>query len=102
LCADQALIVHTFAVRANTVYAFGVLRRTPGLTVIAAASLAMGIGGNTVVLGVMDTLVDGGLSFPNADRLVLIRTFPLESPQLNNNAMPSGFRYPNGTSLEYE
>ena len=27
-----------------------------------------------------------GLSFPNADRLVLIRTFPLDNPQRNNNA----------------
>jgi putative ABC transport system permease protein len=85
-CRDQRRMIWWHDFWRDLAYGLGMLRRNPGFTVIAAASLAIGIGANTAVLGVMDTLVGGGLSFQHADRLVLIRTFALDSPQRNNNA----------------
>src|SRR6185503_4941692 len=72
-CRDQRRMTWLHDFWRDLIYGLGMLRRNRGFTVIAAASLAIGIGANTAVLGVMDALVDGGLPFPHADRLVLIR-----------------------------
>src|SRR2546423_14099158 len=51
-CRDQRRMtwVHDFA--QDVVYGVRMLRKNPGFTAIAAASLALGIGANTAVLGV--------------------------------------------------
>src|SRR5258708_22539153 len=48
------------------------LLRTPGFTVAAIATLALGIAGCTVVFSVFDALVLRPLPFANAARLVII------------------------------
>src|SRR5438045_2398578 len=71
-CRDQRRMTWLHDFWQDLVYGLGMLRRNPGFTTIAVASLAIGIGANAAVLGVMDTLAGGGLPFPDADRLVLI------------------------------
>jgi putative ABC transport system permease protein len=58
-------------------YACRQLLHRPGFTVVAVLSLALGIGGNTAVFGIVDSFVLHPFAFPDADRLVIIGTsFP--------------------------
>ncbi len=53
-------------------YALRTLRRSPGFTAVAVISLALGIGANTAVFGVMDALVLRPLPIKAPDRLVYV------------------------------
>ena len=74
--------------RQDVVYGLRMLRKHPGFTTIAAASLALGIGANAAVLGAFDALILQGLPVPHADRLVAIQSVPLDNPsQLGGNSL---------------
>ena len=62
-------------------YGARMLRKNPGFTALAIASLAIGIGGNSAIFGVADSVVRGSLPVSGADRLVVLRTYPLKNPQ---------------------
>lgn len=58
-------------------YAFRQFARRPGFTAIAVLSLALGIGGNTLIYGLVDGYVLHPFPYPEPDRLVAIGvTFP--------------------------
>jgi putative ABC transport system permease protein len=58
-------------------YACRTLLRRPGFTAVAVLSMALGIGGNTLIYGIVDGLVLHPFSYPDPDRLVAVGvTFP--------------------------
>ena len=61
-------------------YAFRTLRRTPALTLVIVASLAIGIGANTAIFSVVNALLLKPLPYPDPERLAVLW---LRSPGVN-------------------
>ena len=54
-------------------YGIRALRRTPGFTLVAVLTLALGIGATTAMFSVLNTALRRSLPFPEAERLVMGR-----------------------------
>ncbi|HLP10233.1 MAG TPA: ABC transporter permease [Opitutaceae bacterium] len=57
-------------------YAFRQLVKTPGFTIVAVLTLALGIAGSTIFYGALRALVLDPLPYPDADRLVQLWSGP--------------------------
>jgi putative ABC transport system permease protein len=64
-------------------YATRTLRRSPGFTAIACATLALGIGATTAIFTVVDSVLLRSLRFPEPDRLVMIWERPPKTDRRN-------------------
>jgi predicted permease len=62
------------SLRLDLRYALRMLRRTPAFSIAAIATLAIVIGANTAVLGIVDHVLLRKLPYPDPDRLALIGT----------------------------
>ena len=71
-------------------YGIRVLRRTPVFTVVAMASLAIGIGANTAVFSLVDTVLLRSLPVRNAEELVVLGWSANNGPRITTTYSNSG------------
>ena len=67
-------------------YAFRILRKTPVITAIALLSLALGIGANTAIFGLIDAVILRMLPVQNPEQLALIKFRSPASAHLRQSA----------------
>ncbi|HEV3197481.1 MAG TPA: ABC transporter permease [Bryobacteraceae bacterium] len=73
----------------DVLYGFRVLMKKPAFTAIAAFSLALGIGVNTAIFTLINTILLGSLPYPEPGRVVAVWTVPPQHPdQLDNVSVP--------------
>src|SRR3984893_5613832 len=71
----------------DILYGLRMLAKKPGFTAIAVVSLGLGIGANTAIFSLVNTILLGSLSFREPGRLVMIGTTPPGHPEQTGGAM---------------
>src|SRR5690348_621908 len=61
-------------------FAFRILRKSPGFTVVAVLTLALGIGANTAIFSVLEAQIWRPLPFPESSRLLFVGRTDLKHP----------------------
>jgi putative ABC transport system permease protein len=72
-------------------FAARLLLRSPGFAAVAILALALGIGANTAIFSVVDTLILRPLPYRDAGRLAIVREYNEPRHQLNPSVSPGNF-----------
>ena len=72
-------------------FALRQLKRSPGFAVAAVLTLALGIGANTAIFSLMDSIMLRPLPFPQQDRLMRIGYVSAEGGDPSNSPFPKGW-----------
>jgi putative ABC transport system permease protein len=83
-------------------YGFRLLLKKPGFTAVAALSLALGIGANTVIFSLINTTLLRPLGFREPDRLVVLWSVPLQHKDQRNNVTVLTYYHFRDKSQSYE
>ncbi|HYR82848.1 MAG TPA: ABC transporter permease, partial [Terriglobia bacterium] len=75
----------------DLIYGSRMLLKKPGFTIVAALSLALGIGANTVIFSLINTTLLRPLPFADSGKLVVIWTVPLKDRTQRNNVNVSSY-----------
>ena len=75
----------------DLIYGSRMLLKKPGFTIVAALSLALGIGANTVIFSLINTTLLRPLPFTDSGKLVVIWTVPLKDRTQRNNVNVSSY-----------
>lgn len=75
----------------DLLYGVRMLAKKPGFTAVAALSLALGIGANTIVFSLIDTTLLRPLAFPEPSRLMVVWTVPLQHLDQRNSVSASSY-----------
>ncbi len=65
-------------------YGARMLFKNPGFTMVAIITLSLGIGANTTIFSVINSLLFKPIPFPEADRLVLVWQSQVNDPKNRN------------------
>src|SRR5262245_48389017 len=72
-------------------YGLRILLRAPGFSLVAIIALAIGIGANTAIFSVVNTLLLKRLPYADADRLAIVWEHNLPRDKKNNVVSPGNF-----------
>ena len=81
-----------FALAQDVRYSWRVLWRTPGTTIAAIATLAIGIGSSLAVFTALDRLLLNPLPYPDPDRLVHVENAPVRLGPVKGSLISRSFR----------
>jgi putative ABC transport system permease protein len=90
-CRDQRGLSWLADLRQDLVVALRTLARTPRVTSVMLASLALGIGANAAVLGVLDAVLREPLPIADANRVVVVRTVHRDPNERRTSAMVADY-----------
>jgi putative ABC transport system permease protein len=79
------------SLRRDVVFSFRLLRRQPSFTLVALGALALGIGANTAIFSVVDTVLWRPLPYAEADRIMSLAEQRPREGRLDGAVSPADF-----------